>query len=160
MVLRLAGALDVGLRATNDLLLAAGLAAAYPDSDLGGLGLAAHRAAMEALLSAHEPYPAMVVDAHWSVVLANRASVVLFGPRAVGANLVLDWLAKPDAASAVLNWPAVAWAALDRLRHQLARAPFDEQLAALVHHAETALVDTARPVDAGSGLAVCPVFRM
>jgi len=29
--------------------------------------------ALEVLLKAHEPYPALVVDGHWDIVVANRA---------------------------------------------------------------------------------------
>lgn len=160
MVLRLADALDIGLRATNDLLHAAGLAAAHPATAVDDPGLAAHQAAIQTLLSAHEPYPGMVVDAHWTVISANRAGTALFGSDVVGTNLVWHWLANPDAASMVLNWPAVAWAGLDRLRYQQARSPFDEQLAGLVERAEKAMAGIARPDGADPGLAVCPTFRI
>jgi transcriptional regulator with XRE-family HTH domain len=160
MVLRLADALGVGLRGANDLLHAAGLPATYPQADLDGPDLAPYRAAIDRMLHAHEPYPAMVVDGRWNVIFANRPCSVLFGPHVVGSNFVRDSLANPAAAQAVVNWPEVTWAGLDRLRHQLGRTPFDEELRGLVALAETALAGVARPATPESGLVVCPWFRV
>jgi transcriptional regulator with XRE-family HTH domain len=160
MVLRLAATLDVGLRESNELLHAAGLPSTYPQVALDGPDLAWYRSAIERMLDAHEPYPAMVIDRHWNVILANRACSVLFGPQVVGSNFVRDSLANPAAAQAIVNWPEVAWAGLDRLRHHLDRTPFDQELRHLVTLAENALVGVARPATAEPRLAVCPWFRI
>ena len=71
MVLRLAERLDVPLRERNVLLVAAGFAPAFPDRSLDDPALAAARQAMETVLKAHEPYPALAVDRHWNLVSAN-----------------------------------------------------------------------------------------
>jgi hypothetical protein len=115
MVPRLGEALGVGPREANALLRAAGLPAAYPKADLADPNLAPYRAAAERLLNAHEPYPAMVLDARFTVVFANRACATLFGPQVVGSNFVRDTLANPAAARTIVNWPEVAWSGLDRL---------------------------------------------
>jgi len=73
MVLRLAAQLDVPLRARNALLIAAGLAPAYPERSLSDPALDPARQAIELLLKGHEPYPALAVDRHWSMVAANAA---------------------------------------------------------------------------------------
>jgi len=114
MVLWLADALGVGLRESNEMLNAAGLPAPYPRADLDSTDLAPYRAAIDRMLHAHEPYPAIVIDGHWNVVLANRASAALFGAGVVGGNFVRDWLTNPAAAGAIVNWPEVAWAGLGR----------------------------------------------
>src|SRR3954454_19801554 len=57
MVLRLADTLGVGLAEANELLHAAGLPATYPRAGLDSVDLAPYRAAIEAMLAAHEPYP-------------------------------------------------------------------------------------------------------
>jgi transcriptional regulator with XRE-family HTH domain len=160
MVLRLADTLDVGLRETNALLHAAGLSAVHPQAPLDGPDLAPYRAAIDRMLGAHEPYPAMVIDNHWNVICANRACSLLFGTDIVGRNFVRDSLANPAAAHAIANWPEVAWAGLDRLRHQLDRTPFDDELHHLVALAERAVADVPRPVPAEPSLAVCPRFRV
>ena len=71
MVLRLAERLDVPLRERNVLLVAAGFAPAFPNRSLDDPALAAARQAVETVLKAHEPYPAMAVDRHWNLVSAN-----------------------------------------------------------------------------------------
>jgi transcriptional regulator with XRE-family HTH domain len=77
MVLRLAEQLEVPLRERNSLLLAAGYAPVYAESGLDSAPMAPVRAAIRQLLTAHEPYPALVVDRAWSLVEAN-ASMALF----------------------------------------------------------------------------------
>lgn len=72
MVLRLAERLDVPLRERNVLLVAAGFAPAFPDRSLDDPALAAARQAVETILRAHEPYPALAVDRHWNLISANR----------------------------------------------------------------------------------------
>ena len=73
LVLHLAEQLDVPLRERNALLLAAGFAPVFPEHDLEAPAMDQAREALGRLLEAHEPYPAMVVDRHWNLVLANRA---------------------------------------------------------------------------------------
>jgi transcriptional regulator with XRE-family HTH domain len=160
MVLRLGEALAVSLRERNQLLHAAGLPATYPEAHLDGPDLAPFRTALESLLRAHLPYPAMVLDHHWTVVLANSACTRLYGTDLAGVNLAHRFLTDPVARQAIVNWPDVAWAGLDRLRRQLDSAPFDEVLAELVARAETALADVPRPAEPAPDPVLCPWFRI
>jgi transcriptional regulator with XRE-family HTH domain len=73
MVLRLADRLDVPLRERNRLLTAAGFAPMYGERALDDPTLQAAREAIELVLKGHEPYPALAVDRHWSLVSYNRA---------------------------------------------------------------------------------------
>ncbi len=77
MVMRLAENLDVPLRDRNPLLLAAGYAPSYQATDFGAAEMQPVREAVERILSAHEPYPAILVDRGWELVGANRAAAVL-----------------------------------------------------------------------------------
>jgi transcriptional regulator with XRE-family HTH domain len=72
MVLHLSERLDIPLRERNHLLLAAGFAPVFGERSLDETEMAPVREALERFLSAHEPYPAVVVDRHWNVVAANR----------------------------------------------------------------------------------------
>src|SRR4051795_1390039 len=67
MVVQLAEHLDVPLRDRNALLLAAGYAPAYAQRDLEDPEMGPVRQAIERVLAAHEPYPAVVVDRHWGM---------------------------------------------------------------------------------------------
>ncbi len=71
LVLALAEHLDVPLRERNALLLAAGYAPRYHATPLDDTALASVRQALAELIRAHDPYPAVVVDRGWNVVLAN-----------------------------------------------------------------------------------------
>ncbi|MER7194204.1 helix-turn-helix domain-containing protein [Streptomyces flaveolus] len=77
MVLRLADRLDVPMRERNALLLAAGYAPHYPETPLDDPALDALRAGMERLIRGYEPYPALVVDARYDVLAANRGIAML-----------------------------------------------------------------------------------
>src|ERR1700732_2040806 len=72
MVLRLAERLDVPLRDRNVLLVAAGVAPAVSPRWLDDPALKPARAAIDLVLKAHEPNPALAVDRHWNLVSANR----------------------------------------------------------------------------------------
>jgi transcriptional regulator with XRE-family HTH domain len=72
MVLRLAEQLAVPLRERNVLLVAAGFAPVYGERDLEDPGFEAARRVVELILRGHEPYPALAVDRHWALLMANR----------------------------------------------------------------------------------------
>jgi transcriptional regulator with XRE-family HTH domain len=73
MILRLCEQLDVPLRDRNQLLLAAGYAPRFGERDLDDPALAPVREALDLVLRAHEPYPAVVVDRAWNMIAANSA---------------------------------------------------------------------------------------
>ena len=85
MLLRLAERLEIPLRERNALLLAAGYAPAYPERALDDPALRPAKEVVERVLAGHEPYPALAVDRHWSLVTANRA----VGPLLVGVDPTL-----------------------------------------------------------------------
>jgi transcriptional regulator with XRE-family HTH domain len=72
MVLKLAERLDVPLRERNVLLVAAGYAPAFPQRSLDDPMLKSARQAIELVLKAHEPNPALAYDRHWNLAFANR----------------------------------------------------------------------------------------
>jgi len=73
MLLHLAERLEIPLRERNLLLVAAGYAPVFPERPLADPALDAARKAMELVLAGHEPYPALAVDRHWTLVAANAA---------------------------------------------------------------------------------------
>src|SRR6476620_7180066 len=77
LVLALADRLDVPLRESNALLLAAGYAPRYPETSLDAPAMARVHAALQRLLDTHDPYPGGVIDRGWNVVLSNRAAGAL-----------------------------------------------------------------------------------
>ena len=78
MVLRLAEELDVPLRERNAMLLAAGFAPVFAERSLDDPSLKTALAAVETLLSAQDPFPALAIDRHWNLVSANAGAQALF----------------------------------------------------------------------------------
>ena len=77
LVLTLADHLDVPLRERNALLLAAGYAPRFQETPLHDPTMDHVRSSLARLLDAHDPYPGVVIDAEWNVLLANRAAGLL-----------------------------------------------------------------------------------
>lgn len=77
MVLRLSAALDLPLRKSNELLLAAGFAPVWAETDFRAPALAPVREALDYILAQQEPYPAVVVDRRWNLRQANKGAIAL-----------------------------------------------------------------------------------
>ncbi|HEU5032606.1 MAG TPA: helix-turn-helix transcriptional regulator [Spirillospora sp.] len=135
MVLRLADQLDVPLRDRNELLLAAGFAPRYAERPLDDTALSAARNAVERVLRAHEPYPALAFDRRWNIIATNRAVdpfLAEVDPELLRppVNLLRLGLDPRGLARLVVNLADVRAVFRARVRRQLAAAP-DPGLAAL-----------------------------
>ncbi|HEX9556913.1 MAG TPA: helix-turn-helix domain-containing protein, partial [Reyranella sp.] len=118
MVVQLSTALDVPLRQRNTMLLAAGFAPVYRESNLGAPELTPVRQAIARMLKQQEPYPAVVIDRLWNLLDANEAAAAftLFlyeGPPPVPPpgkqpNLLRSLLDPRELRSKVANWEEVA----------------------------------------------------
>jgi transcriptional regulator with XRE-family HTH domain len=124
MVLRLARVLEVPIRERNRLLLAAGYAPHYREAGLEGDEAAQVRAALERMLAAHEPYPAVVMDRHWNVTDANSAAEALFAWLLAGqdpddpANVIRLMFDPNGVRPFVSNWAAVAETLIQRVHRE------------------------------------------
>jgi transcriptional regulator with XRE-family HTH domain len=128
IVARLADALELTPRERNDLLLAAGFAPAFPESQLDDDALRPVRRALDTILDGHLPYPAMVVRPHGVLVSANRAFDVFH--EGVDASLlrtpvnVFRLALHPDGiAPRVGNLPEWGRHITENLRARLVRSP-------------------------------------
>ena len=135
MVLHLAEELDVPLRDRNTLLVAAGYAPVYRETPLDGDDMADVRRTLEQLLAGHEPFPALVVDRQWNVVLANRAVDLLLAgvPAALLAppvNVLRVSLHPDGLAGRIANFDEWSGHLLSRLGREIT-ATGDPRLAAL-----------------------------
>jgi transcriptional regulator with XRE-family HTH domain len=154
-LLRIAERLAIPLRERNRLLLAAGFAPTFEERPLDDPAMQEARRAIELLLRGHEPYPAIAVDRHWNLVLANRAAgrflhgvdPSLLGPP---CNVMRASLHPQGIAPRIENYVEFREHVLVRLRQQV-DASADQELAAL--HEELAAYPYppagAFPSDAG-----------
>ena len=131
---QLAAALGLSLRDRNALLEAGGFARQYGERNLAAPELADARRAIDLLLRRHEPFPAIVTDRRWDVIVANRAAVRLIGyllgleRMARPLNHMRLFLAPDELRPFVENWPSVAAALIARARHEAMASPLDRAL--------------------------------
>jgi transcriptional regulator with XRE-family HTH domain len=125
MILRLADRLEIPLRERNALLLAAGFAPVYPERRLDDPALEAVQSAIRVVLKGHEPYPALAIDRHWTLVAANDAVGALLAgvaPSLLASpiNVMRLSLHPEGLAPRIANLAAWRGHAIERLERQLA----------------------------------------
>jgi transcriptional regulator with XRE-family HTH domain len=138
MLLDLAQALDVPLRERNDLLMAAGYAPVYSDQTLEAPLMNSVSKALQRLLRQHEPFPAIVMDRYWNVLMTNDAAPRLF-------NCFIDMAARPSPRNLlhlmfdpagmrpfIANWPETAGGLLGRVYREALGRVIDERTKALL----------------------------
>jgi transcriptional regulator with XRE-family HTH domain len=122
MVLRLAHRLDLPLRERNTMLVAAGYAPLYAERALAEPAGAPAREALQRLLDAFEPNPALAVDRHWQLVAHNRLVPLLLAQVAPGVAAppvnVLRLSLHPQGLAPMID-DLAAWR--DHVLHRLAR---------------------------------------
>jgi len=133
MLIDLATALDLPLRDRNTLLLAGGYAPIYPDSAWDGPQMRSITKALERMLRQHEPFPALVMDRYWNVLMTNRAAPRFFGrftdlsARKSPRNM-LHLMFDPDGLRPFMaDWPAIAESLIQRVYREAVGRVVDDK---------------------------------
>ena len=129
MVLLLARVLEVPPRGRNELLLDAGYAPVYHERGLDAPEMAQVRRALEFTLRQQEPYPALVVDGRWNILMSNEGSSRLMGlfldpaeAAALGPPNALRLFYHPRGMRPfIVNWQATAGALIQWLHRDMLR---------------------------------------
>jgi transcriptional regulator with XRE-family HTH domain len=139
LLLRILDQLEVPSREQNELLLAAGHAPAFPQRSLADPDLRFLREALDRILVAHEPNPAVAFDRNWDLVAVNQPMRRLVALADVDAelleppvNLLRLGLHPRGFAQAVVNMEEFSAHFLARLQSQV-DATDDMRLAELFH---------------------------
>jgi len=130
MVLLLAEVLEVPPRARNDLLAAAGYAPMYRESNLDAPEMAQFRRALDFMLRQQEPYPAIVLDRYWNVLLGNEGTIrfldIFLDPAAaaaLGPANAMRLICHPGGLRPyIVNWEVTAAALIQWLHRDLLRS--------------------------------------
>jgi transcriptional regulator with XRE-family HTH domain len=138
MLLDLAQALDVPLRERNELLIAAGYAPLYSEPAIDAPVMNSIAKALQRMLRQHEPFPAIVMDRNWNVLMSNDAAPQLF-------NCFIDLASRPPPRNLlhlvfdpnglrpfVANWPETAKGLLGRVCREALGHVIDEKTKALL----------------------------
>jgi hypothetical protein len=140
MVQRLSRALELSLRDQNVLLIAAGYAPRYSETGLEAPGLAEARRALDFMLRQQEPYPALVLDRYWNVLMANEATkrvqeyfLDLTAVAQLGPQNAMRLLLHPRAFRPyIVNWEAMAAALIQWLHREVVNGAGDEPMRRLL----------------------------
>lgn len=153
----LSGALDVPLRDRNMLFLAAGYAPVYSEEDWDSAQMRSVAKALSRVLRQHEPFPALVMDRYWNVLMTNEAAPRFFnrfidlaarqGPRNM-LHLIFD---PKGMRPFLVNWEDAARGLLERVYRESVGRVLDQKtkdlLAALLAYpdVETEWTSPAAP---------------
>ncbi len=129
----IAQALDVPLRERNTLLLAAGYAPLYSDAAWNSDEMKYIGKALERMLAQHEPYPAVVMDRYWNVLLANQAAPRFFNSfidlsRRPSPRNLLHLMFDPEGMRPfIAHWETLAKALIQRVHREAVGRVIDEK---------------------------------
>ena len=123
-LLTLAQTLDVPMRERNALLLAAGYAPMYSEAPWNAQEMQGVIRALDRVVRQHEPFPAIVMDRRWDVLMSNEAAPRFFnhfidlaareGPRNM-LHLIFD---PRGMRPFVADWDSVARSLLQRVHRE------------------------------------------
>jgi len=137
LVTRLAEALEIPLRERNVLLVAAGYAPRHRETGLAAPAMTQARRAIEFILHQQEPYPAFVMNRHWDLLVSNQSSKRIFGFLLGGPRMhpnIMRFVFDPNGLRPrIVNWEEVAGHLIRRLHSELAAAPSDDDVRALLN---------------------------
>jgi len=139
LLLRLAHELEIPLRSRNALLEAAGYSAQYGETGLTDPEMAQVRRVLDFVLRSTQPYPTMIIDRYWNIVLTNdsfRAFADTFTSKPEtfmddAPNLMRIGLHPDGLKPYIVNWAEFEPYMVGRVRRSLSRDPGDTQLEAL-----------------------------
>ncbi|RFU49423.1 helix-turn-helix domain-containing protein [Paraburkholderia sp. DHOC27] len=132
MLIDLAQGLDIPLRDRNTLLLAAGYAPVYSEGAWNSQEMQSITRALERILHQHEPFPALVMDRYWNVLMTNDAAPRFFNcfidmAQRTGTRNMLHLIFDPAGMRPfVANWAEVAKSLVQRVYREAVGRVVDE----------------------------------
>ncbi len=137
-LLDIATALDIPLRERNTLLLSAGYAPIFAAGEWSATEMQSLTKALERVLQQHEPYPAVVMDRYWHVVMRNESAPRFFNhfidleARKPPRNLLHLMFDPKGLRPFITNWPEVAASLLQRVYRESIGCVIDEKTGELL----------------------------
>jgi len=132
-LLDIAQALDIPLRERNNLLLSAGYAPIYSENDWSAPEMQSITRALERALQQHDPFPAVVMDRYWCVLMRNESAPRFFNQfidleaRKTPRNLLHLMFDPKGMRPFIINWPDVAASLIQRVYRESIGRIVDEK---------------------------------
>ncbi|MFM0715257.1 helix-turn-helix transcriptional regulator [Paraburkholderia strydomiana] len=171
MLMDIAQALDIPLRERNTLLLAAGYAPMYADPAWNAQEMQSVTKALGRMLRQHEPFPALVMDRYWNVLMTNESAPRFFNcfidmTARKGPRNMLHLMFDPDGLRPfVADWKSVADSLIQRVYREAVGRVIDERtrelVAALRAYPDVPLGESAERqagTDSATAAAAMPVI--
>jgi transcriptional regulator with XRE-family HTH domain len=133
MLMDIAQALDIPLRERNTLLLAAGYAPIYQETAWDALEMQSVTSALGRILRQHEPFPAVVMDRYWNVLMTNESAPRFFNcfinlsARKSPRNMLHLMFDPEGMRPFIANWEDVAKSLIQRVYRESVGRVIDEK---------------------------------
>ena len=130
MILKISTFLLMSKRETNRALYSAGFAPIYTELPVSDESLKPIFEAIERMIQNHMPYPAIVLNQSWDVVMANDSAQSLLAGLGYSehTNLIEALIADNPKTSKIINWHEAVSAVLTRLKQELTMLGNPKQL--------------------------------
>lgn len=132
-LLEIAQVLDVPLRERNTLLLSAGYAPVYSEAAWNSAQMQSVTKALERILRQHEPFPALIMDRYWNVLLTNDSAPRFFNcfidmSQRKGPRNMLHLIFDPDGMRPFIeHWDDVASSLIHRVHTEATGRVVDQK---------------------------------
>ena len=132
-LINLAQALDIPLRERNALLLAAGYAPIYSESAWNTEEMQSVTSALARMLKQHEPFPAVVMDRYWDVLMPNESAPRFFNcfidlyARKSPRNMLHLMFDPAGMRPFIANWDEVARSLIQRVHRESVGRVIDDK---------------------------------
>jgi len=162
MVLNLSAVLEAPRDSRNAMLHAAGFAPSYRARGLDEADMLPVKDALEWMLERHMPYPAMVLDRHWTVIRANATAHLLLTQMGLGEGTsLIEALVNGTGLSSIIeNWTEVAQHMVQRLRAESAHIGGDACLDAMAARLSQQVGGATLDLSSGSKAVVPTRYRL
>ena len=138
-LVNIAQTLDIPLRERNTLLQAAGYAAMYSEGPLETAEMQSLRKPLERMLRQHAPFPAIVLDRYWNVVMSNDDAPRFFNcfidmSARTGPRNMLHLIFDPNGLRPfIVNWAQLAHSLIQRVHRESVGRVIDDKTNELLH---------------------------
>lgn len=138
ILMEIGQALDIPLRDRNLLLLAGGYAPIYSEGAWNTPEMESITGVLEKMLRQHEPFPAVVMDRYWNVLMANESTPRFFNSFTEMAvqkspRNILHLMFDPERMRPfIANWESVAKSLIERVYRESVGRVIDEKTKELI----------------------------